>query len=151
MTSGVYRALDCREELRLDMVQPSSPFWNDIAGQGSQAVAAHDDTDQAIAYASQMRSAHEFPPLTASLTIPWLSLAYQVGVRISAINGRNISLAVNSGSEQDEPNSYPFLVSVTWDFRGDRQATIVQLCDRRSEPRLREVRHSGRTHGAVAP
>ncbi len=58
----------------------------------------------------------------------------QIGDRISQINGRDISLLVNSGIEQGEAPSYPFVVGLTWDFQGDGQSTTLQLTDRRLEP-----------------
>ena len=91
----------------------------------------------AEAHACQLRSAHEFPPLTAAVTIPMLVGYINIGDRIHEIDGRDVSLLVNAGAEQGEPASYPYVVALTWDFQGEKQSTTVQLSDRRQEPRLR--------------
>jgi hypothetical protein len=96
-------------------------------------VTIRDDTQLAIAHAEQLRSAHEFPPLAGSVTIPSLISAYRVGDRIAQVSGRDISLQTNLGSGQGEPATYPVIVALTWDFSGGRQATILELSERRAE------------------
>jgi hypothetical protein len=58
-----------------------------------------------------------------------------VGDRIARINGRDISFQTNIGAGQGESPVYPMVVGLTWDFTGGRQATILQLTDRRAETR----------------
>lgn len=70
------------------------------------------------------------------MTIPQLIGYLSVGDRVDEIDGRDVSLIVNAGAEQGEALSFPFVVAVTWDFRGEKQSTTVQLSDRRQEPRL---------------
>ncbi len=95
-----------------------------------------DDSDAALAHACQLRSAHEFPPLAAAVTIPMFVDYVQIGDRISQINGRDVSLYVNAGIEQGEAPSYPSVVGLTWDFQEGKQSTTLQLADRRLEPQL---------------
>ena len=95
----------------------------------------YDDTEAATTHAAQLRSAHELPPLTAAVTIPVLALSIQVGDQISAIDGRDVSFQLNAAGEQHEAPSYPFVVGLSWDFQGNGQSTVLELCDRRLETR----------------
>ena len=95
----------------------------------------YDDTEAATTHAAQLRSAHEFPPLSAAVTIPMLALSIQVGDQISAIDGRDVSFQLNAAAEQQEAPSYPFFVGLTWDFQRNRQSTLLELSDRRLETR----------------
>ena len=102
-------------------------------GDGTDPVVIRDDTQLAMAHAYQLRSAYEFPPLAGSLVIPFITEYYQVGDRIQGIGGRNASLQTNVGGDQGEAPTYPWVVGVSWTFEGDRQQTVLQLSDRRSE------------------
>jgi hypothetical protein len=133
MTNTIQRRVDAKDHFHYDVIDSTSAFnTNSFARDVVQ-----DDTDLATAHACQLRSAHEFPPLAATITIPMCVTSYQVGDRIDQIAGRNVSFQVNAGSEQEEAPSYPFVVAVTWDFQGEKQQTVLQLSDRRMEPRSR--------------
>ena len=67
------------------------------------------------------------------MTIPSLISTFRVGDRIARINGRDISFQTNVGTGQGESPVYPVVVGLTWDFSGQRQATILELADRRAE------------------
>ena len=67
------------------------------------------------------------------MTIPSLITAFRVGDRMGRINGRDISLQTNLGTGSGESPVYPVIVALTWDFTGQRQATILELADRRPE------------------
>jgi len=131
MKDTIIRRIDAKDHFHYDVIDGTSAFSQTPLSPD----VVQDDTDDATAHACQLRSAHEFPPLTASITIPMFVTSYQVGDRINQIAGRDVSLQVNAGAEQQEAPSYPFVVAVTWDFTGEKQATIVQLTDRRAEPR----------------
>ncbi len=131
MKQTIVRRVDAKDHFHYDVVDGTSAFSQTPL----MPDVVQDDTDLATAHACQLRSAHEFPPLTASITIPMFVTSYQVGDRINQIAGRDVSLQVNAGAEQAEAPSYPFIVAVTWDFTGEKQATILQLTDRRAEPR----------------
>ena len=135
LASTIQRRVDASDHFHYDYIDTSSVY--NVGGNPASngQVAVQDDTDVADAHACQLRSAHEFPPLTAALTIPSLTGYLHVGDRIGAINGRNVNLLCNAGSEQEELPSYPFIVAVTWDFQGEKQSTTIQLSDRRAEPR----------------
>ena len=130
MSSTILRRVDARDHFHYDVVDGSSAF-NQSPGTDQ---VVQDDSDAALAQACQLRSAHEFPPLAAAVTIPMLVDYVQIGDRISQINGRDVSFLVNAGIEQGEAPSYPFVVGLTWDFQGDKQSTTLQLADRRLEP-----------------
>jgi len=137
LAQTIQRRVDASDHFAYDYVDTSSIY--NVAGatgySNGDQIAVQDDSTEALAHACQLRSAHEFPPLTAALTIPMLVNYLQIGDRIGTINGRNVSLLVNAGAEQGEPASYPFVVALTWDFQGDKQSTTLQLSDRRAEPR----------------
>ena len=122
------RRVDARDHFALETVAAGSLY-----NPGTQDVTIRDDTQLAIAHAEQLRAAHEFPPLAGSVTIPSLISAYRVGDRIAQVSGRDISLQTNLGSGQGEPATYPVIVALTWDFSGGRQATILELSERRAE------------------
>lgn len=128
---AITRRIDTKNIFKKEVISSYSVF--NTSGQNT---ISRDDSQSALAYANQLRAAHEFPPISATVTIPWFSKSYQVGDRISYIDGRNVSLQVNAASEQGEEPSYPFIVGVTWEF-GREQRTVLQLSDRRSEPRLK--------------
>ena len=135
MPFTVIRRIDAHDHFYYDVVDGSSPFSASPGPPGpSGATVVRDDSDAATAHACQLRSAHEFPPLTASVEIPFLVGYINVGDRISQINGRTVSLLTNAALEQGEAAAYPFVVAVTWDFQGNKQTTTIQLSDRRSEP-----------------
>jgi hypothetical protein len=132
------------------VVHFSSPYWAncfDLVDAGEQPedvpsiymddnlnIVMRDDTQYAQNYANQLRSAHENSPMPMSYTIPQFTLAYEVGDAVSAVVGRNVSLATNLGIAQGEGPYYPRVVAITWDFSGDQQSTNLQLSDRRIEP-----------------
>jgi hypothetical protein len=130
MSTTVLRRVDARDHFHYDVVDGSSAF--NPSPKTDQVM--EDDSVAAMAHACQLRTAHEFPPLTAAVTMPMLADYIQIGDRISEINGRDISFLVNSGIEQGEAPSYPFVVSLTWDFQENKQSTTLQLADRRLEP-----------------
>jgi hypothetical protein len=129
MSSTILRRVDARDHFHYDVVDGSSAF--NSSPRTDQIM--QDDSDAALAQACQLRSTHEFPPLVAAVTMPMLVGYIQIGDRISQINGRDISFLVNSGIEQGEAPSYPFVVGLTWDFQGNKQSTTLQLADRRLE------------------
>jgi hypothetical protein len=63
----IQRRVDGRDHFRKGVVKANTAF-----NATSQDATMYDDTDPATTHAAQMRSAHEFPPLTATVTIPML-------------------------------------------------------------------------------
>ncbi len=102
----------------------------DLLNDDANSTYPRDDYQAAKDEAVTMRNRHEFPPLAGSITIPELSLAYNVSDRIRGIVGRDISLQCNAGTDDEAP-TYPWVVSVTWNFTGPSQTTTLQLSDRR--------------------
>ena len=93
-----------------------------------------DDTKPATTHAEQLRSAHEFPTLAGSATLPFITDYYQIGDRVKIIQGRNANLQINVGVDQGETPCYPWVTAFAWDFQGDKRQTILQFSDRRAEP-----------------
>jgi hypothetical protein len=133
LKQSVQRRIDCTDHYHWDAIDGCSMYSTAPAPAGTQQQLVQDDTDESLSQASQIRSAHEFPPLVASAMIPMLDLSWQVGDRVGSINGRNINLCTNAGTEQQELPSFPFVVGVTYDFQGEAQHTTLQLSDRRTE------------------
>jgi hypothetical protein len=104
-------------------------------GDGTNPVVIRDDTAVATTHAVQLRSAHEFPVLAGSVTIPFLTDYYQIGDRVKIVQGRNASLQINVGADQGETPTYPWVTAFSWILEHDRQQTVLQLSDRRAEPR----------------
>ena len=73
----IQRRVDARDQFRLGVVKANTTF-----NTTSQDLTIYDDTDAATTHAAQLRSAHEFPPLTATVTIPMLVNSLQVGDQI---------------------------------------------------------------------
>lgn len=142
MTNEIRRRIDAKDHYRKDTIHLSSAFYNDqqAANPATQTdsdgnLTPRDDTQAATDFAAQMRTAHEFPAVPMAITIPWFSMAYDVGDRIAAIAGRDVSLQTNAGTESGtEAAAFPFVVGISWSFTGDRQVTTLQLSDRRMEP-----------------
>ncbi len=130
-TFTIRRRVDARDHFALETVAAGSLY-----NSGSQQVSVRDDTKLAIAHAEQLRAAHEFPPLTGSVTVPSLITAFRVGDCIGQINGRDISFQTNIGTGQGESPVYPVVVAVTWDLAAGRQSTILELADRRAPDEL---------------
>jgi hypothetical protein len=61
------------------------------------------------------------------VTIPSLITAFRVGDQIGRINGRDVSFQTNIGVGQGESPVYPVIVGLSWEFTGDRQATVLSL------------------------
>jgi hypothetical protein len=122
------RRVDARDHFGLDTIAAGS-----LHNPGSEPLTVRDDTDRALAHAQQLRAAYEFPPLDGSVTIPSLITALRVGDRISEINGRDVSFQTNIGIGQGESPVYPVIVALSWEFTGERQATILELSDRRGD------------------
>jgi hypothetical protein len=137
----IERRIDAKDHFVKNVIHQSSTFYTSQGGQDELPLVVKDDTLAAFTHVEQMRAAHEFPPLAASVHIPWFSQVYNVSDRVQIMTGRDVSFQVNAGSEQGEAPSYPFVSAITWDFRGDSQKTILMLSDRRMEPR-----HHGQVH-----
>jgi hypothetical protein len=86
-----------------------------------------------MTHAEQLRSAHEFPTLAGSATLPFITDYYQITDRVKIIEGRNASLQVNVGANQGEAPSYPWVTAFAWDFQDNKQQTVLQFSDRRAE------------------
>jgi hypothetical protein len=130
----IERAIDGKDHFQYCTVSKGSLYYKTSGGDGTNDYVARDDTKAALAHAQQLRSAHEFPTLAGSATIPYLTNYYQIGDRVKIVYGRNASLQINVGTDKGETPSYPWIVAYSWLMEGDRQATVLQFSDRRAEP-----------------
>lgn len=130
----IRKRVDARDHYRYGEVAPYSATYFGALAEDQGPFVQVDDTYAAIVQATQLRVAHELPPIAGSVTIPHLDFSIDVGDRIKSINGRGVSLQVSGGSEAGEAKSYPFVVARTFNNSGDQQSTVLQLSDRRSEP-----------------
>jgi hypothetical protein len=131
----IERRVDAKDHFVKNVIDGSSAYFDSQGGTQGTPLIAKDDTLAAQTHVEQMRAAHEFPPLAATIVAPWFTRIYKVSDRIQIMAGRQVSFQVNAGSEQSEAPSYPFVAGLTWDFRGAAQKTILMLSDRRMEPR----------------
>ena len=122
------RRADCRDHFQYNRILSTSMY-----NSTGKDVIARDDTALAQAHAYALRSKTEFPPVSGAFGLPFVTDYYQLGDRISQINGRNMSLLTNVGTGQGEAPNYPFVVTVSWHLGKDRQGTSVQLSDHRAE------------------
>jgi hypothetical protein len=134
------RSADGRDHFQRCTLAPGSLYYatqTDINGNssdGTNPLVMRDDAAAALTHAEQLRSAHEFPTLAGSATLPFITNYYQIGDRVKIIQGRNANLQINVGVNQGETPSYPWVTAFAWDFQGDKQQTILQFSDRRAEP-----------------
>ena len=87
MAATVLRRVDARDHFHKDVVDASSAF---NATPGTDVIV-QDDSDAALAHACQLRSAHEFPPLAAAVTIPMLVDYVQIGSMRKSRRPRNLA------------------------------------------------------------
>jgi hypothetical protein len=124
----IYRRVDAVGKYRKQVVSKSS-----CLNPAGKDVIPRDDTDRATAHATAYQRASEPAHFAGSVTIPRLTSAYQIGDRISAVDGRKMSLRTGVGGAQGEGATYPSVVALTFQFR-DRQSTTLQLSDERAVP-----------------
>lgn len=127
----IERRIDCRDRFRKDIVCKESWYAEDVDFLEND-VASRDDTEDAQALADSERRALEPGVFGGSATIPRFVTGYQIGDKITAIHGRNVSLQTNITGAGESP-TYPSVVGLTWDFE-EGQSTGLQLSDRRDEP-----------------
>jgi len=130
------RTIDARDHYRLDTVFAPSWFLQQPRDDKNNVVL-RDDTKKALDLGRQYRTAHEMPPLSGSVTIPYLTMHYALADLVDSIAGRDVSLHVNAASDKGEGRRYPFVTKIAWSFSGDRQTTTLQLTDLRAEPQMR--------------
>lgn len=130
-------------ETRREIVHRSSPNFDEAVEQSGREptddgwlVVVRNDGPFMEKYMKQVIQTHKDPPIAGSVTIPWISEAYQIGDQISEISGRGLSLQTNAGAEQGEAPRYPYVIGVDWGF-ANGQSTTLHLSDRRAEPRPR--------------
>jgi hypothetical protein len=128
------RSADAKDHFQYCAIAPGSLNYLTQGGDRNTFKVMRDDTKAAQTHAEQLRSAHEFPTLAGTLTIPFLTTYYELGDRISSIQGRGCSLQTNIGVSQSEAPSYGWVVGRTLQC-DPRQATVLQLSDLRAQVR----------------
>jgi hypothetical protein len=122
------RRVDARDHFGMDTVAAESLY-----NPASQPLVVRDDTSRAIAHAQQLRATYEFPPMAGRVTIPSLITAFRVGEQVGEINGRDVSFQTNIGAGQGELPVYPVIAGLSWEFTGERQVTVLELADFRTD------------------
>lgn len=125
---AIRRRVDARDHFKQTVVSASSVY-----NTKGDEVIVRDDSKAALAHAEALRTAHEFPPVVGSITIPWIGHSYGIGDAIGSIAGRGIDLRLNAGSPAGESPKYPIVVGLSWSCQNP-QSTTLQLSDRRAEP-----------------
>jgi hypothetical protein len=128
----VTQHVDAKDRYAVQLVSKWSQFSAQPGWQGNMAdTFGRDDTGDAVNESYARQAALELPHLAGSLTIPRLTLAYQIGDRIPKIRGRNISLQTNAGGTGSDPPTYTEIIGRT--FRLTDQATELLLSDQRRD------------------
>lgn len=122
------RRIDARDHFQFQGV--ATPSW---FNQGTDDVIVRDDTEKALAMGRQYRSAHEMPPLSGTVTIPYITNYYGLSDQVEAIDGRGVSLKTNAAGNKGEADRIPFVVKIAWSFQGANQTTTLHLTDLRAE------------------
>lgn len=125
------RRIDARDHYQFQGVYFPSEF-NKTSGDD---IIIRDDTDKALSLGRQYRSAHEMPPLSGTITLPYITNYYNLSDKIRKIVGRDVSLKSNAAGDKGEADRYPSVVKIAWDFTGDHQSTTLYLTDLRAEVR----------------
>jgi hypothetical protein len=125
----IERRLDCADRYLKTQIHSSSPY-GPLDDQDPTVI--RDDSEDAVAYASAYRKAHELGPYAGSIVFDRITHALNIGDRVYKINGRDIDLQQNIGSLSEGP-VFPVVVSRTLVNEGGPK-TILQLSDRRANP-----------------
>lgn len=128
-----FRYIDGKGAFRRKFIHESSPNFTGSKDDGKAATPDADSAKDGYTWMGQIQAAGEDPSIAGPITIPWHTRAYRIGDRISAIDGRDLSLQVNQGTENGEAPAYPFVVGVSWSF-GDKEETTLDLSDHRATP-----------------
>lgn len=132
----VRRRVDGRDRFRKRVLSRWSSLADPNGANAVDVVAPEDDdTAKARSYAAGLRRAHETGEFAGSVTIPRLTFAYRVGDKVAGLDGRVLSFRQDVG---DGSPVLPTVVGVSWDLDG-RQATHLELSDRRAEPAPRRM------------
>jgi len=115
----VTRRYEVRDRFVKHLIDKSS-----INNNGKDDIVDRDDTKDAQAYADALRESHESAPISAVATIPWMTMAYRIGVPIRGVYGRKINLRVNQGAPAGEVARYPVVSSIEWNFDGVNTTTL---------------------------
>jgi hypothetical protein len=119
---SVIREVDARDRYRRDFIYGKSEFK---ATTGIQGV--RDDGLYAQAEAVALRAQSDNGTFDATVTIPRFTAYYEIGDRISSIDGRDLSLRTDNGGDDFAP-VYPVVVGRRWEL-GDGQQTTLHLSD----------------------
>jgi hypothetical protein len=128
---SIQRRVDARDRFRKRIISKFSSEAGVYINKKDQVPL--DDTKEAQAVADGIRRAREAGVFGGSVTVPRITTAYRVGDKVDEIDGRGVSLQMNVGNGSGESPIYPTVVGITWTFDG-RQATTIELSDRRAEP-----------------
>lgn len=118
VTAAIIRKVDARDRYRTDTVSAHSEF-NTTATD----VVPRDDTDAAKAEAVSSRYMTESGVLNATFQIDHITTAYEIGDRISTIQGRNTPLRTDAGLTGENP-ILPVVVEREFTFSPVQSTTL---------------------------
>lgn len=126
----IQRVIDARERYKQQYIAKNS-WYN----KNNPAITFRDDTKQALYDATARRAANEMPKTAGPILIRKHVFNYNLGDRISAVAGRNISLRTNGGQAGGEGPIYPRVVAI--EYKADtEQSTTLYLEDDRGNGRI---------------
>jgi hypothetical protein len=124
-----------REDARDQYVRRTVSWMSNLAKQedrdNEKDRDTRDDTKLAMAHAEQKREAHQYPHVSGPVTIARITNAYQIGDKVSKIEGRNLSLQTNLTGSGNKP-TYPSIIARDRTYHPEFSTTF-QLDDRRAE------------------
>jgi len=137
LSQTINRQIDASDRYHNEYIDYPSELNNASGGANQNP---RNDNKAALAEAQALRASTEAGVLEGPVMIPRLTTYYQIGDLISEIEGRNLGLRTDNGS--DTP-IYPVVVGVHYQFGDDSQTTALELSDAGTH-RTRYARSSGR-------
>jgi hypothetical protein len=157
----IRRKLDQRDRWKKQIATKYSMIAKDVSpdkfkddkGNAKDFYYARDDTKVAKNIMQGYQRSHESGSHAGNFTIPRFSTAYNVGMTVESIDGRDVNMQINSGAGQGETPRYSRIQSIAWTCEG-QQTTTVTLTDERADPMARRTAlqarlHHGRAHGGA--
>lgn len=129
-TRFTIRKTEDAEDRFRHLVATVSSHYN--TAEPSKIVVIEEDTEEARSYATTRQRAHELGTFGGSATIPYICMAYNVGEKISGIEGRDIDFNGMAGQEAGEGRVFPTIVGIDRVYE-PKPGTTYHLADLRME------------------
>ncbi len=148
IATPIIRSIDARDRYALQTRSAHSEFNTGATDQThEQDPNLRDDTDAATAEAIDSRTASEAGVMGGTAMVPYFTAAYEIGDRISEIQGRSLGLRTDTGGNGFAP-VLPIVVARRWDLDG-KQMTFLEISDSGQDRKRYGLRRSTESlHGS---